>query len=671
MCGLAGFLSAGSCTPGSASYLLNGMSANLVHRGPDGCGQWLDSDLGVGLCHRRLAILDLSTAGQQPMASACGRWQMVFNGEIYNHLDLRQQLEQAGLAPIWRGHSDTETLLAALSAWGVTSTLPRLNGMFAFALWDRQHSQLVLARDRFGEKPLYYAIARNVQDQPLLLFGSELQSLMVHPGYDRTIDRHSTALYFRHSYIPAPWSIHLQTRKLSPGCSLTITSGDLIQGIISLQQRERSYWSAFVEAQQALDKPFEGSPEQAVDAVEEALSRSIARQSLADVPLGAFLSGGIDSSLVVSLLQRQSIRPIQSFSIGFDDPEFNEAPYAAAVARYLGTDHTEMIVSGADALSVIPQLPSIYSEPFADSSQIPTVLVSRLARQHVTVSLSGDAGDELFGGYNRYVFANALWSKLHCIPRRFRRGVANLMQGIPASYWQRILEPANRLLPASKKQRNVGERLHKVSAFLASRTPQELYVSLVSQWLKTDGLVVGAQEHQSPVLDPALWLEGAGLENQMMLLDTLTYLPDDILVKVDRAAMSASLETRVPMLDPELFTLAWSLPVHQKIASGRGKLPLRALLSRYLPEALIERPKMGFGVPLATWLREELRDWGESMLDPYRLRKQGLLEVAPIQECWKSHQENRSELHYQLWPVLILQAWIDNVERLPLLSHSV
>jgi len=647
------------------------MAARLDHRGPDAGGQWSDSAAGVGLCHRRLAILDLSPAGQQPMASACGRLQLVFNGEIYNHLELRQQLDQAHLAPHWRGHSDTETLLAAFAAWGVAATLPRLVGMFALALWDRQQRQLVLARDRFGEKPLYYSMASSTEGQPMLLFGSELIALMVHPGYDRTIDRRATALYLRHAYVPAPWSIHQQTRKLSPGCWLTLDSAELIEGIAALQQRERVYWSAVAIAEEGLRQPFDGSPEQAVDAVAQALSRSVARQSLADVPLGAFLSGGIDSSLVVALLQAQNSRAVKTFSVGFEDPEFNEAPYAAAVARHLGTDHTEMTVTGADALAVIPMLPAMYGEPFADSSQIPTALVARLARQHVSVALSGDAGDELFGGYNRYVLATALWRKLGLVPAPLRRGIAAALQSLPASAWQRLLEPANRVLSTRWRQRNVGDKIYKMASVLACNTPQQLYVRLVSQWPNTDGLVVDTREHDPAVLNSAMWLQGAGLENQMMLLDTLTYLPDDILVKVDRAAMAFSLETRVPMLDPDLFALAWSLPVQQKISSGRGKLPLRALLRRYLPEDLIDRPKMGFGVPLASWLRGPLRDWGETLLDPTRLHQQGLLEVGAVQDCWEAHLLTQIEGHYQLWPILMLQAWLDEVSQLGVLKGVV
>ena len=671
MCGVAGFLGSGACAAGAAKTLLVGMAAQLQHRGPDAGGQWLDAAAGVGLCHRRLAILDLSPAGHQPMASACGRWQLVFNGEIYNHLELRQQLDQAGQAPPWRGHSDTETLLAALAAWGVASTLPRLVGMFALALWDRQQRQLVLARDRFGEKPLYYAVARSSAGQPLLLFGSELPALMVHPGYDRSIDRHATALYLRHAYVPAPWSIHQQTRKLSPGCWLALGAHELTQSVEALQQRERVYWSALATAQQGLRQPFAGSPEQAVEAVSQALSRSVARQSLADVPLGAFLSGGIDSSLVVALLQGQSTRAVKTFSIGFENPEFNEAPYAAAVARRLGTDHTEMTVTGADALAVIPQLPAMYGEPFADSSQIPTALVARLARQHVTVALSGDAGDELFGGYNRYVIATALWRKLGLMPSAVRRSVAAGLRSLPASTWQRVLKPANGLFPAHRRQRNMGEKLHKLASVLACSSAQELYVRLVSQWPNTNGLVVGSREHSPPVLNPNLWLEAAGLEHQMMLLDTLTYLPDDILVKVDRAAMAVGLETRIPMLDPDLFALAWTLPLDQKICAGRGKLPLRSVLRRFLPDNLIERPKMGFGVPLASWLRGPLRDWGETLLDPSRLRQQDLLDVGPVRQCWSEHQEGRSEGHYQLWPLLMLQDWLDEVRRLPVLQGVV
>jgi asparagine synthase (glutamine-hydrolysing) len=670
MCGVAGFLGTGPCAAEVAATLLAGMSSQLQHRGPDGTGRWSDPTSGVGLCHRRLAILDLSPAGHQPMASVCGRWQLVFNGEIYNHLELRQQLEMAGQAPRWRGHSDTETLMAALAAWGAATTLPRLVGMFSLALWDRERRQLVLARDRFGEKPLFYALARDSSCRPLLLFGSELPALMVHPGYDRTIDHRALALYLRHSYFPAPWSIHQQTRKLSPGCWLSLGPEDLSQNIDALHDREQVYWSALAVASQGLRQPFEGSSEDAVNALEHSLGRAIARQSLADVSLGAFLSGGIDSSLVVALLQAQNHRAVKTFSIGFEDPAFHEAPYAAAVARHLRTDHTEMIVSGADALAVVPRLPRIYGEPFADSSQIPTALVAGLARQHVTVVLSGDAGDELFGGYNRYVFAAALWHQLGRLPRPLRGGLQTGLQCLPASSWDRLLNSANRLLPDNLRQRNLGGKLQKLAGLLACSNPQELYMRLVSQWLNSEALVLGTQEHFPPVLDPNLWLHSAGLEHQMMLLDTLTYLPDDILVKVDRAAMAFGLETRIPMLDPEVFALAWSLPLYRKMSSGRGKLPLRSLLLRYLPESLIDRPKMGFGVPLASWLRGPLRDWGETLLDSRRLYQQGLLNAGLVQQCWSAHQQRRNDEESKLWPLLMLQAWIDALQQSPVLQGS-
>lgn len=670
MCGIAGFLGYGPCCPLSASKLLDGMAAQLEHRGPDGNGRWIDPDSGVGFCHQRLAILDLSPAGHQPMVSPCGRWLLVFNGEIYNHLELRHKLEheQVGPPTFWRGNSDTETLLAALGTWGVASTLPRLVGMFAFALWDNKLKRLVLARDRFGEKPLFYSVARSSAGQPLLLFGSELPSLMVHPGYDRTIDRQATALYLRHSYVPTPWSIHSQTRKLSPGSWLLLSSNDLAYGIEALQNREQVYWSAFVAAERAIAQPFLGSSNEAIEAVDQLLAASVARQSLSDVPLGAFLSGGIDSSLVVALLQAQNMRPIKTFSIGFQNPEFNEAPFAAAVARHLGTDHTEMTVTGDDALAVVPQLPTMYGEPFADSSQIPTALVARLARQHVTVALSGDAGDELFGGYTRYVFASSLWQKINILPQYLRRGLAVGMQNQPASTWQKLLVSVINLLPNRHRPRNISEKLHKLSSALTCQSEQEFYVSLVSQWASIDRLVKGALESRPAVLNPSLWLKQSDLVSQMMLLDTLTYLPDDILVKVDRASMAVSLETRIPMLDPDLFDFAWSLPVHQKVASSRGKLPLRAVLDRYVPEALFDRPKMGFGVPLASWLRGPLREWAEDMLDVSRLRQQELLESEPVRTCWDNHQSGRIEAHYQLWPILMLQGWIDKVNQLPTLQ---
>ncbi len=671
MCGLAGFLSREACGTGPASTLLAGMAQQLIHRGPDGGGQWSDAAAGVGLAHRRLAILDLSEAGHQPMTSACGRLVLAFNGEIYNHTDLRSELEACGQAPRWRGHSDTETLLAAIAAWGLAATLPRLIGMFALALWDREHRQLSLARDRFGEKPLYYAVGRGASGQPLLLFGSELPALMVHPGYDRSIDRRACALYLRHAYVPAPWSIHGQTRKLGAGTWLQLQAHDLGRSVAALAQRQQPYWSALDCAIQARAQPFAGNVEQATDAVEQALSRAVRRQRLSDVPLGAFLSGGIDSSLVVALLQAQASQPVQTFAVGFEDPQFNEAPYAAAVARHLGTTHTELVVTGVDALAVIPALPGLYGEPFADSSQIPTALVARLARQHVSVALSGDAGDELFGGYNRYALATRLWRRLGSLPAPLRQAMAGVLQGVPAVRWQQLLGPFNAVLPQRRRQRAVGEKLHKLAGLLTPCTAQQLYLRLVSQWPETAGLVAGATEHPPAVSDPAVWLEAAKLEEQMMLLDTLTYLPDDILVKVDRAAMAVGLETRIPMLDPELFALAWSLPLPHKLAAGRGKLPLRAVLARYVPSELIERPKMGFGVPLASWLRGPLRDWGETLLAPDRLEQQGLLVSEPVQQCWLAHQQGRRETHYQLWPLLMLQAWLDHSAAAPVLQEAV
>jgi len=671
MCGLAGFLSREGCNGLQARSLLTAMAAPLIHRGPNSGGHWSDPAAGVGLTHRRLAILDLSPAGAQPMTSPGDQQVLVFNGEIYNHLELRQELEQRGQAPAWRGHSDTETLLAAIAAWGLAATLPRLIGMFAMALWDRQAGELSLARDRFGEKPLYYALARSSAGAPLLLFGSELPALMVHPGYDRSLDRRAVASYLRVSYVPAPWAIHSQTRKLSPGSWLRLRPGDLPNSVDHLVQLQQCYWSPLACAAQARAQPFAGSREQAVDAVEEALGRAVQRQRLADVPLGAFLSGGIDSSLVVALLQAQSSQAVQTFSVGFEDPQFNEAPFAAAVARHLGTAHTELVVSGADALAVIPDLPKIYGEPFADSSQIPTALVARLARQHVAVALSGDAGDELFGGYNRYAIAPGLWQRLGAWPPPLRRSAARLLQALPAPTWQRLLAPVNRLLPQSRRQRSIGDKLHKLAGLLPATTAEQLYLQLVSQWPRTEGLVHGGSEYPAAAGDPALWLAGGNLAEQMMLLDAATYLPDDILVKVDRAAMAVSLETRIPMLDPDLFALAWSLPLDHKLSGRRGKLPLRAVLARHVPMELIERPKMGFGVPLAAWLRGPLLDWGETLLAPDRLRSQGLLAVDPVQQYWLDHQQGRREAQYQLWPLLMLQAWLEHSARIPVVQEAV
>jgi len=643
MCGLTGFLWEGFLPEPEA--VVRSMVDMLVHRGPDSGGVWIDQEAGIALAHRRLSILDLSPAGHQPMASVSGRYVMAYNGEVYNHLELRLDLEKTHAAPAWRGHSDTETLLAGFEAWGIAETIKRATGMFAFALWDRQGATLTLGRDRLGEKPLYYGWQGNT-----FLFASELKAIKAHSAFSRQIDRGSIALLMRHNAIPAPYSIYHGIRKLLPGSLLTIG-----------QQRRESdpvrYWDAREIVADGLARPFSGTPDEAVETLETLLAASVRRQMVADVPLGAFLSGGADSSTVVALMQSQSSRPVRTFSIGFHEAEYDEAQYAAAVAKHLGTDHTELYVTPQQALDVIPRLPQLYCEPFSDSSQIPTFLVSQLARQHVAVSLSGDAGDELFGGYNRYVFGHRLWGGLSHIPVWLRVCLAKGITTLSPAAWNRLLSPIGWV--RRRKAWNPGDKLHKGAAVMGARSSAELYGLLVSHWDAPTSLVLGAQEPQTVLTSPELQPNTDHFVHQMMAMDLLTYLPDDILVKVDRAAMGASLETRVPFLDHRIVEFAWTLPLKYKLRDGVGKWPLRQVLYKHVPKALIERPKTGFGVPIDNWLRGPLRDWAESLLSEERLRREGFFNPAPIREKWNEHLSGRHNWQHLLWDVLMFQAWLE------------
>lgn len=649
MCGIAGFWSTGALPDAG---VLARMADTLVHRGPDDAGGWVDESAGIGLAHRRLSILDLSPAGHQPMVSASGRYVIVFNGEIFNHLELRATLESftlpsqgGGNKGGWRGHSDTETLLAAFESWGVEATLKKCVGMFAFALWDRETRTLTLARDRLGEKPLYYGWQKGV-----LLFGSELKALKAHPAFVGEIDRDALTLFLRHSAIPAPYSIYQGIHKLPPGTFLQLHAGQK-------DARPVAYWSVLSVAEAGQRNLFRGGDTEAVAELERLLGQAVGGQMLADVPLGAFLSGGIDSTTVVALMQAQSARPVKTFTIGFNETGYNEAEHAHAVARHLGTEHTELYVIPQDAMDVIPSLSAIYDEPFADSSQIPTCLVSRLARQHVTVNLSGDGGDELFGGYNRYFWARNIWRKLGWMPRPLRAAVAGVLTTVPPASWNTAFQKLERWLPARLRYANPGDKLHKVAEILAVRSPEEIYLGLVSHWKNPAQLVPGSHEPLTLLTDPAYRADLPGFEHRMMYLDTVTYLPDDILTKVDRAAMSVSLETRVPLLDHRVVEFAWSLPLHMKIRHGQGKWLLRQVLYRHVPQAMMERPKMGFGVPIDQWLRGPLKPWAEALIEPDRLRREGLFDPAPIQRKWLEHQAGARNWSYYLWDVLMFQAW--------------
>ncbi len=651
MCGFVGFLASTPLQGKSEQHaLVKRMSDAIIHRGPDDAGAWSEPEHGVALGHRRLSIVDLSPAGHQPMKSSFGRYVIVFNGEIYNHLAMRKELEAAGTAPGWRGHSDTETLLAGFDAWGIRGTVERAIGMFAFAVWDRQTNTLTLGRDRLGEKPLYYGWQGRGK-QAAFLFGSELKALRAHPAFEHVIDRDSICLQMRLSYIPAPYSIYRGIAKLLPGCLLSLSASQP-EPVVS------AYWSAEQQMTMGVATPFAGSAQQAVDQLDTLLKDAVGAQMMADVPLGAFLSGGIDSSTVVALMQAQSARPVKTFSIGFHEAGYNEAEYAKAVAAHLGTDHTELYVSAAQAQSVIPQLQSIYDEPFSDSSQLPTFLVSQLARQHVTVSLSGDAGDELFCGYNRYRFAASIWKKLRAAPLPVRRWAARGITRVSVDAWSAMAGRLAPVLPASMRFAHAGDKLHKGAHVLASATLADLYLGLVSHWDDPAALVLGATEPATLLRGKAPALSGLDGIERMMALDLLTYLPDDILVKVDRAAMRVSLETRVPFLDHRVVEFAWCLPQSMKLRGGVSKWALRQVLHRYVPKALFERPKMGFGVPIGDWLRGPLRDWSESLLDEARIRREGFFDPLPLRQKWREHLSGQRNWQYHLWDVLMFQSWI-------------
>jgi len=602
------------------------MGAALHLRGPDDAGIWFDQENGVGLSHARLSIVDLSSSGHQPMSSLDNRWIIAFNGEIYNHLQLRTQLEFQNSEPDWRGHSDTETLLACFSVWGIEETLRAAVGMFAFALWDDQEQELTLGRDRLGEKPLYWGWCGDT-----LLFGSELKALKAHPDFNAGVDRGALSLLLRHGYIPKPYTIYQGIEKLAAGEYVQIKKGHLRTDV-----QPKEYWQLNQVIDNGLANPFSGTDTQAKDLLEETISQSVSGQMLADVPLGAFLSGGVDSSTVVALMQQQSKQPVRTFAIGFDEPGYNEAEYAKEVARHLGTDHTELYVSAQDALDLIPRLPEIYCEPFADSSQLPTFLVSRLAKQHVTVALSGDGGDELFGGYNPYQFAPRVWGKLKMLPLPLREIAFRLISGLPLS-----------------------DRLDKLLRVLPAKDKEQFYHLLMSHWANPNQLVIGGQTRPTLINSPSQWPQTDSFENWMMAMDAGQYMADDILVKVDRAAMANSLETRVPLLDHRVVELAWKIPQHMKIRGGVGKWILREVLYRHVPREMIERPKKGFTIPLGQWLRGPLRDWAESLLNVNRLEQEGYFIPSAVRGVWAEHLQGKRDHGRKLWSILMFQAWLE------------
>jgi asparagine synthase (glutamine-hydrolysing) len=667
MCGIAGIRFRGGVDREGVTVALRKMVSALAHRGPDDSGVWADPNTGLVLGHRRLSILDLSSLGHQPMVSASGRFVLIFNGEIYNHLSLRRELDvlsaaatspsnaqfrswydHDALQTAWRGHSDTEVLLGGFDRWGIKDTLERAVGMFALAVWDRSTRELYLARDRAGEKPLYYGWS-----QGRFVFASELKALRAMPGFDNPIDRKALGLYMRYSAVPAPHSIYKDIVKLPPGCWIVLTEHDLAQTKLP---QPKPFWSWLNVAQEGAARPKEHlSPESAVEALDLVLKDSVADQMVADVPVGAFLSGGVDSSTVVALMQAQSMRPIKTFSIGFSERAYDEARHAKRVAVHLGTDHSELYVTPEDSLRVIPKLPDIYCEPFADCSQIPTFLVAQLARKQVAVSLSGDGGDELFGGYNRHYMVAQLWSKAARIPKPWRSLIARAVRAVSPAVWDGTYAAFESVLPRKYGMRMPGEKLHKAADSLEATSLVDLYQRLRSHW-QPAGVVIGGLEHEDDVAQAPGFPRPA---EQMMALDGSTYLPDDILVKLDRAAMAVSLETRMPFLDHRVVEFAWQLPFSMKVNNGQGKWILRQVLNKYVPKGLVDRPKMGFAVPIDSWLRGPLRDWAESLLEDSRLKREGYLHPSPVREKWREHMSGRRNWQYHLWDVLMFQAWLE------------
>ncbi len=639
MCGITGFWnSAASESRDELTSVITRMTAAIRHRGPDDDGAWVDEAAGIALGFRRLAIVDLSPTGHQPMFSVNERYVMVFNGEIYNYAELKPELVSAGYS--FRGTSDTEVMLAGILEWGLEKASVRFNGMFAIALWDRQEKKLHLIRDRIGVKPLYYSwIGRT------LLFGSELKSLSAHPRFKPEVDRQALTLYLRYGYVPAPYSIYQGVKKLEPGTILTLAEGGE-----KVAENRIQYWSAHEAVERGLRNPFDGGDAEAVSELDSLLRASVRDRMIADVPLGAFLSGGIDSSTIVALMQAQSARPVKTFTIGFQEAGYNEAEYAKEVAAHLKTDHTELYVSPRDAMDVIPQLPAMFDEPLGDSSQIPTYLVSKLARQSVTVSLSGDGGDELFGGYSRYMNSLQVWGLVGRIPQPVRNAAGALFEQAARLEWHKVTA-----------QGRLATRFFHLAKIFKTRSADELYWKFSSNWEQPQEVVIGGQEslpfHMAPENSRLL----PGFAERMMYVDFRTYLPDDILVKLDRASMATSLEGRVPFLDDHrVVEFTWRLPLHMKIRAGRGKWILRQVLQKYVPEKMVDRPKMGFGVPIDVWLRGPLRDWAESLLDEKRLRGEGYFNPAPIRKRWDEHVQSRKNWQYPLWYVLMFQDWLGN-----------
>ncbi len=667
MCGIAGYITTDPLGE-RALPIASAMADALQHRGPDDAGVWIDPQSGIGLAHRRLAILDLSPTGRQPMVSESGRYVIVYNGEVYNFPTLRTELESRGHH--FRGRSDTEVMLASIEQWGLPRAIRRFVGMFAFALWDAKEHVLTLARDRLGVKPLYYGWVEGA-----FVFASELKAMRIFPGWTGDIDRNALALFFRHNCIPAPYSIYRGIYKLYPGTTLTLGreqargSADfnplpISEGKPRARLQPEAYWSVRTIACEAAENSFAEGDREAAAFVEQFLRDAVRSRLVSDVPLGVFLSGGLDSSTVAAFMQETGGRT-RTFTIGFPDAQYDEAPYARKIATYLGTDHTEIYLTPEETLVMIPRMPEIYDEPFADSSQIPTHLVSRMARRHVTVCLSGDGGDEVFGGYNRYVFAPTLWAQSQRLPFFVRRGMARMIQALPIHFWEGLFTALRPLLPVSLRHRVPGDTLYKAADIITAPSLERAYRALTSHWKDPAELVLDASEPPTALTDDGRTFQHPDPVRRMMLTDLISYLPDDILTKVDRASMSVGLEVREPLLDHRLVEFTLRLPLNLLVRPGMGKFLLRVILYRRIPRRLLERPKYGFGLPLGRWLSGPLRDWCEALLDSQRLAREGFLSPAVVQKYWAEHISGRADRKHELWDILMFQGWLDAVR------HSV